>query len=372
MIYWIWLSQIKGIGSVTQKKLLTHFGSPQKIFETSTEELIEVGGIGKTISQHIKSADLSKASVILEKVQKRGVNFLAYDDPLYFDFAKQALRAPILLYYRGILKPIIHSVGIVGSRRCTEYGKYVTAEAAGYLAKKGIPVISGMAKGIDGYAHTACMKADGYTLAFLGSGIDICYPREHKILMEQIIKNGVVLSEYPPGIEPKAGHFPKRNELIAAWSKKLLVVEASEKSGALLTAKYAKSLGREIYAVPNQIYNKTSKGTNQLIADGEHIYLLPQQLLINGTTDKVDKFDVVNHTARHQNVPTTTSLQDGREYTADELDILNILTENGSLTMEEIGIKTNIPELELLSTISTLELAGVLHVLPGGRYVLTA
>lgn len=370
MLYWIWLSQIKGIGPITQKKLLKHFGSPRRIYNASIDELMKVNGAGKSISQNIQSTNLERASWILDRLQKLKINLLTYDDPVYPELAKHTPNAPILLYYRGVLKYMSQSVGIVGTRRCTEYGKYVAFEAAGYMAEKGIPVISGMAKGIDGYAHTACLKANGYTAAFLGSGVDICYPSEHKKLMRQIIENGAVISEYPPGTQPKAEHFPKRNALIAAWSEKLLIVEAAEKSGALLTAKYAKEFNREIFAAPNQIYTKTSQGTNRLIAEGGHIYLFPQQIYMEKPEARAGVKDIPADSMQFKN--TNASLRDNRIYTAEEQSIIYILNCNGSLTLEQIGAKTSISKMELMNIISILELEGAVNLLPGGRYAVPA
>ena len=173
-------------------------------------------------------------------------------------------------------------VTIIGSRRCTGYGKQVTTEAVAYLAKQGVPVISGMAKGIDGYAHTACLNAGGYTIAFLANGLDICYPPEHQILMEQIIDNGAVISPYPPQTRPLKSNFHKRNALMSAWSYKVLVVEAAMKSGALTTAQYAEQQKRPVLAAPSSIYSPESAGTNHLIFNGAGIYLEPAQLLPEG------------------------------------------------------------------------------------------
>ncbi|MCC5909729.1 MAG: DNA-processing protein DprA, partial [Clostridiaceae bacterium] len=280
MEYWIWLSQLKGIGSITQKKLLEHFFSPEAIYDATKQQLMEVDGIGPALTEVIKSSSLEKAEGILEKVNKGNIKILTYEDSFYPMKAKLYPEAPILLYYRGNLRQNSVGVGIVGARRCSAYGKEVTREAATFLAKNNIPVISGMAKGIDGYAHIACLKADGYTLAFLGSGVDICYPKEHDELMGRILEKGAILSEYPPGTKPKPEYFPKRNALISAWSEKLLVVEAGEKSGALITATLSEALHREVWAVPNTIYSQMGKGTNNLIASGAKIYLKPEQLMV--------------------------------------------------------------------------------------------
>ena len=366
MLYWVWLSRLKGVGPVTQKKLLEHFQAPQRIYEASAEELRSVSGVGKTISHGIKSASLDEAQRILEKADKKQISLLTYDNPLYPAKAKESPEAPILLYYKGNLREDSMGVGIVGARRCSEYGKHVAGEAATYLADNNITVISGLAKGIDGYAHTACLKANGYTLAFLGNGLDICYPKEHYRLLEMIIANGVVLSEYPPGVQPRPDHFPKRNELIAAWSEKLLIVEAGEKSGALITAKYAKELDREVLVAPSQIYSLTGKGTNQLIAEGDHIYLHPSQLNIR---KGINTPNILAQLTKAKN-EISVDKRDKRAYTTNEQKIIDLL-QNNPMTLDQISAKINIEKLEMLEVVSMFELEGVIRVLPGGRRALT-
>jgi len=155
----------------------------------------------------------------------------------------------------------------------------VAASAATFLADHGITVVSGLAKGIDSYAHTACLKKGGYTLAFIANGPDLCYPAEHRLLMDQIIEHRAVLSPYPPGTRPRQEYFPLRNRLLSAWVDQLLVVEAGERSGALITAGYALEQDRRVFAVPNSIYSPESIGTNRLLQSGAELYLEPKQLV---------------------------------------------------------------------------------------------
>jgi len=259
-------------------------------------------------------------------------------------------------------------VGIVGSRKCTDYGKEVTRQAARYLAENSVTVISGMAKGIDGYAHTACIKANGYTLAFLGSSVDICYPKEHRKLMEGIIESGAVISEYPPTTEVRAEYFPRRNMLISSFSNNLLVVEATYKSGALITANFAKELNREVYAVPNSIYSNSSLGTNHLIEKGAKIYLRPSQLIdcievdvlsdIMGKADKpsIKKEDKIKNTNAHNQ----------KGYSPEEGKILDFMKDSPK-TLREIAEFLKCRETEILDIISVLEINGDIRALPGGR-----
>lgn len=350
MLYWIWLSNIKGIGPITQKKLLDHFKSPYEVYRASEEEIKNITGVGDILSKKIKDTTLEEAEKILDKSHDLGINILTYEDKLYPQKSKEFIDSPTVLYYKGHIREDSIGVGIVGSRKCSEYGKEVTKEAAIYLAENNICVISGMAKGIDGYAHTACLKTNGYTIAFLGSSVDICYPKEHAKLMDCIIENGAVISEYPPTTSARAEHFPRRNMLISSFSNKLLVVEAAAKSGALITAEFSKDLKREVYAVPNNIYSKNAYGTNYLIEQGAKIYLRPSQLIDGKESDK-KSMENINH----------------KEYSFQENQILKFIKDT-SKTLGQISDFLKCDEVEILDIISILEINGDIRSLPGGRF----
>lgn len=286
MIYWIWLTKIPGIGPVMQKELLRVFKTPESVFDASSVELLKCTGLGKEKLKLIEKARsnhriLESSKRIVKDLEKHNIKLLTYYDNLYPSMAKEISDSPVLLYYKGHIRKESMGVAIVGARRCSSYGKRVVVDAASHLAKHGIPVISGMAKGIDSYAHTVCVKESGYTIAFLGNGLDKVYPSEHTSLMEEIIDNGAVISEYEPGVSPKKEHFPKRNRLISGWANKLLVVEAGVKSGALITAELAKKYGRQVYVVPGEIYSVESAGCNNLIAQGAEVFLCVDQLFMD-------------------------------------------------------------------------------------------
>lgn len=323
-LYWIWLCNIKGIGPVTQKKLLATFRNPKLIYLASKEELTSRTGLRSSyIDALVESRSLERAKRIQGSLVKHDIRLLKMTDKLYPVEASKSSATPVLLYYRGDLIEESVGVTIIGSRRCTKYGKQVTSEAASYLAEQGIPVISGMAKGIDGYAHTACLKAGGYTLAFVANGLDICYPPEHHILMEQIIKNGAVISVHPPQTRPIKSNFYKRNALMSAWSFKVLVVEAGAKSGALMTAQYARELKKTVLAVPNSIYSPESAGTNRLIAEGADIYLETAQLLPEGYVNKMESASVAQ--ANTTGNPHSPGTQDMVQLSPQERRILDRL-----------------------------------------------
>ncbi|WP_298846845.1 DNA-processing protein DprA [Clostridium sp.] len=353
LVYWMWLSQINGVGPVIAKALLDIFETPLNIYTATKSELENISGIGRVTADVIfSSKSLVGSEEMLKKCEKLNITVLTYRDYLYPIEVKKIKQAPIILYYRGTLIENSIGIAIVGSRRCTEYGKRLTVEAGEFLAQSNIPVISGMAKGIDGYAHTACLKSDGYTIAILGCGLDICYPKEHMELMQRIIEKGAIVSEYPPGIKPDARHFPMRNRLISAWCKKLLVVEAGEKSGSLLTAAYAKEQNREVFAAPNSIYRTESFGTNKLIYEGAKIYLNPSQLLLN----PIRKPGVNNKMQNSEPV--------GCELTVLEKAILTKI-EDSPMTLGELLVDLKMDKSDILETISIMELKGMIRNVGG-------
>ncbi|WP_097677506.1 DNA-processing protein DprA [Anaerosalibacter sp. Marseille-P3206] len=343
MLYWIWLTQINGLGPIRQRALLEKFNTPENIYRASLEDLLECNGIGhKTAERIIEERSLEKAKRILDKTEKLDIRLLNLDNPLYPFEAKSINEMPILIYYKGNIIKNSMGVAIVGSRRCSEYGKMVTNSAATYLANEKICVVSGMAKGIDGYAHTSCIKSGGYTIAVLGNGLDICYPSEHMELMESIIENGAVISEYPPGVKPDSKRFPRRNLLISAWSYKILVVEAGVKSGALITANYGKQYEREVLALPDSIYRQESMGSNRLIYDGAKIYLYEEQLLIDNRYES----KIVENKDDKQLVNLDET----------EKKIIEILLNEGEKTLEELSILTEMDMMQLVEKLSFMEL----------------
>ena len=368
MEYWIWLRQIKGLGPVIEKRLLNRFETPELIYQACEEELMSVIGIGKVLAQNIVSArSLDKAYRILEEIYKKNIKILTYNEPLYPSLAKDYNEAPTLLYYKGNIRPQMEGVAIVGSRRCSEYGKQIAVTAAEFLAHNDIPVISGMAKGIDGYSHTSCLKNDGYTIAFLGNGVDICYPNEHRDLMEAIIENGAVISEYPPGTRPRVEFFPRRNALISSWSKKILLVEAAENSGALITARLGKLQGREVFVPPHEIYSITGKGSNKLISEGANIYLNPSQLLIKNDLSSLNIENLIKSVISETGEKNQKIVKK-RDLTAIEERIVLVIT-NMAKTIEEIARETDIDQLELIEPISVMDLEGIIREIAGGKYV---
>ncbi len=260
MVYEIWLNRLRGYTYPQKRALLKAYGDFRQVYEGLRERLAP------------EDARLDEAEKILAECRAKDIfikNFREYG-------IQDKADLPLILYCRGNWKPIYESIGIVGTRRCTEYGKKIAVETAEKLAASGVTVISGMARGIDGYAHSAAIKAGGYTVAVPGTGPDICFPAEHRSLMDAILNTGLIISEYPPGFHGSKSTFPQRNRIIAAFSDRLLLVESGEKGGALITAERAKAYGKEVYAVPGRLDSPESRGTNRLIAEGRAKLWLPE------------------------------------------------------------------------------------------------
>jgi DNA processing protein len=215
-----------------------------------------------------------------EQIHQKGIRVVTREDPDYPARLKEIDQAPPVLYLRGELRPEDGwAVAIVGTRRVTVYGRQVAEEIAACLAANGVVVVSGLARGVDAIAHDAALKAGGRTYAVLGSGVDRIYPPEHTRLAERIIAQGAVISDYPPGTPPDGVNFPPRNRIISGLSTAVVVIEAGETSGALITASFAGDQGRDVFAVPGNIHAPQSIGTNRLIQQGAHPLLKPEDLL---------------------------------------------------------------------------------------------
>ncbi len=264
------LNMVEGLGSIRTQALLNHLGALDKIFKAKEKELIklkEIGPkLGPKIIQSIKEIDLKEE---LELIKKHGVKVITFLDESYPKNLKNIYAPPMVLYVKGeILPQDDMAVAIVGSRLASFYG-IQSAERLGFeLASRGITVVSGLARGIDSSAHKGALKAKARTLAVLGSGIARIYPEEHKVLAQKISESGAVISEFPMLTIPERGNFPKRNRIISGLSLGVVVVEAAERSGALITSDCALEQGREVFAVPGKVDSVTSKGTHKLIKQG--------------------------------------------------------------------------------------------------------
>lgn len=268
--YWIWLSRIEGLNPKFLNNLLEKYKSPRIIWEKTKEELIEDGIKEIYAKEIINTKYRNELEKHLDYMKRNNIELITIEDKEYPDKLKLIYDPPIVLYIKGNKKILNEkSVAIVGCRLCTKYGENIAKKLAYNLSLNNINVISGLARGIDSCAHKGSLNGEGKTIAVVGCGLDRVYPEENKELFNKIINNnGAIISEYVIGTKPLAKNFPKRNRIISGLSNGVIVVEAREKSGTLITADFALEQGKEVYAVPGNITNCNSYGTNELIKQG--------------------------------------------------------------------------------------------------------
>lgn len=281
LVYWIWLSLAVTPGSETFRKLIETFSDPKSIFDADGDAIARCIGSSSRDFDSLNCKDTERAEQILQFCEKKNVGILTYSDEAFPTSLYEINNPPVLLYYRGILPDFnkICMISMVGTRRLTDYGRRNAFVIGHDLAKAGAAIVSGMAIGIDGVSHAGAISAGGVNIAFLGSGIDVCYPEQHQKLAREIVKNGCVMTEYAPGTRPEGRNFPVRNRLIAGISCATVVIEGRERSGALITARCAKKYGKTVYALPGNVDNKTSEVTNLLIKNGAKLITAPDDII---------------------------------------------------------------------------------------------
>ena len=359
---YIALNMIDGVGPVRVRALLERFGQPETILTASRSELQQVAGVGNDTAGNI--ADWRTAIDLdaeLARIEKAGVRAVTRADGDYPKNLREIYDPPLVLYVRGTLTDRdALAIGIVGSRRTTLYGQEMSRKLSYQLARVGVTVVSGLARGIDTAAHTGALQAKGRTVAVIGCGIDTMYPPENKKLADEIAaKGGAVVSEFPFGVQPDRQNFPMRNRIISGWSLGVVVVEANLKSGALITSKQAMEQGREVFAVPGRADSVLSRGTNRLIKDGakltedaediltEFEYLLPKR-------DKADA----------PGAPARPALQ----LTEHEAQVLAQISDEETL-VDEIIRGSGLTSACVSATLLALEMKRVVRQLPGRQYV---
>ena len=267
--YWVGFSKMPGIGRVKTSQLLEHFTTMEHAWKASAGELKRAGLDSKTVDNIVNFRPRIAPDEEMDSLKRYKVKVLTCDSTAYPQRLKEIYDYPPVLYVRGTLLPEDECcLAVVGTRRATVYGRQVTEELVTDLARNGITIVSGLAKGIDSIAHRAALEAGARTIAVFGCGLDIVYPAENAKLAREIMEHGALISEYPLGTKPKADNFPRRNRIMSGLSLGVLVIEAGESSGALITANQALEQNREVFAVPGSILSPASRGTNHLIQEG--------------------------------------------------------------------------------------------------------
>jgi len=357
---WIALSQVKGLGGVSFKKLAAHFVDPTRVFSASAEELQQVPGLDKSVIEGLVNfSGWEQIETEIRRIRQAEVTIVPFTDVRYPARLRMIADPPPFLYVKGEIRAEDDkAVAVVGSRSASDYGRKVTRDLSRGLAALGFTVVSGLARGIDGTAHETALGCGGRTIAVLGSGVDRAYPPEHAALYRRISQNGAVVSELPVGTRPMAFNFPPRNRLISGLSLGVVVVEATEKSGSLITAALALEQGREVFAVPGEVGSSRSRGAHRLIRQGAKL------------VETVE--DIVEEIAPQLLTRAGEQAKDGRrglpQNASEEVKKIFHLLQERSLQIDEVIESSGFSPAKVSEVLLDLELQGYLRQLPGKRY----
>jgi DNA processing protein len=354
--HWLALNFIPGVGPVLIKALLERFGSPKRIFRASRSELARVDGIGERLAELIKETDVQeKVQRELKLIEELNASIVTITDQSYPKNLRQIFDPPPLLYVRGDLHMRDElAISMVGSRLTSHYGRMITERIAGDLASHGVTIVSGMARGIDSAAHRGALSVGGRTIAVLGCGVDIVYPRENRRLSEEIIAHGAIISEFPLSTPPDGANFPRRNRIISGLSLGVVVVQANSRSGSLITAGLALEQNRDVFAVPGNVGMAGSRGTNRLIKQGAKLIESAEDIL----EEVLPRF-------QHQGLEP----EDRKLSLEEEEERVFSLLEDEPIHIDSIIAQTRMSASRISTILLQLELKGLVQQLSGKRFV---
>ncbi len=363
IIHWLTLLSAKGVGPVTTATLIDTFGSIEALFKADRKTLLSVKGISPVAVDSLLSKKTNiEALEILDNTEKAGASVMTFTDEEYPSLLREIPDPPPVLFYRGNPSCLDSgTVAIVGSRKASVYGMDVAKKLASELASAGLSIVSGMATGIDTAAHKGALSEKGTTVAVLGTGIDIAYPQENKKLMEQISQSGIIVTEFPPKTKPEGRNFPKRNRIISGISMGTIVVEATEKSGSLITAHIALEQNRELFAVPGRITSSNSFGTNYLIKRGAK--------LVQRWQDVVEELLPFHEALSAQE--RSYREEEVKNLTLPEKLIIDKLSCEEQVHIDKLSVLTEMETPQLLTHLLSLELRGEVRQLPGKNFIKT-
>jgi len=359
---WIILNMIPGVGSSTFRRLIKFFGSPSLVLSASLKELAMVRGVTPALCQSIvDNRDNIKIDEELRLIEKYGCKIITIEDQAYPQNLKAIYDPPPLLYVKGELtNSDSNSIAIVGTRNATTYGKTVAENFSSQLASRGITIVSGLAHGVDTYAHKGALSVGGRTIAVVGNGLDIVYPAENAKLFDEIANSGAVISELPMGTKPIRTMFPQRNRLISGISLGTIVIEAPRKSGALITADLALDQGRDVFAIPGQIFSEKSKGTNWLIKQGAK--------LVDSVDDILEELPSSSFQQPVEDNIKTEDMMIEYQLSQDENAVWNVIG-SSPIHIDDISKRSNLPVFKVCSVLVMLELKGLVQQLSGKMFI---
>lgn len=377
LIHWLQLAMTDGIGPILMRRLIDRMGDAESACAASLRDLQEVEGIGSATAAKIHrslQAAAGRAETELAKAQKLGVRIICPEDESYSPLLNEIPDPPAVLYVRGDLQPRdLNALAIVGSRKCSHYGREQAERFASLLAGVGVTIISGGARGVDSAAHRGAIRhPDGRTIAVLGCGIDITYPPENKALFEQIASRGAILSEYPIGTQPLAENFPRRNRIVSGISRGVVVIEADIRSGALITARQAADdHNRPVFAIPGRVDNALSAGPHALIRDGATLVTnldeildalgpLPDSAYI-AQADPDRDAGLFENDGPASSAPTGITLTDRQRTLLDHLGV-------DPMNIDQLVDATELPAHQVLQEMTFLTLKGVVRRIDGQTF----
>jgi DNA processing protein len=360
--HWVGLNMVLGVGKTLSHRLVKAMGSPKNVFHASRKELMEVERVGDKVARQILDFDLERSvEREYQLTHRRNVRILTIEDPQYpYPFLlKSIYDPPPVIYYKGtFLDERSVPLAVVGTRKASSYGRMVAEKLCAALSEMGVCIISGMARGIDTIAHKSALKLGNPTVAVFGCGLDYTYPPESGSLRRQIEEQGAVISEFPMSTKPDRNNFPARNRVISGLSHGTLVVEAGEKSGALITAQFALEQGREVFAVPGNIYSSESRGTHALIQMGAKLTDSPEAM-VEELSDSV--LELLKE--RKNRVLESIELNPKEEHLMSLMSVqeqhIDRVIENSYLSPAEVS-----------ATLVTLELKGVIRQTDGKMFTM--
>ncbi len=352
--YWLAFNLVQGIGPVKTRALLNYFGDLKAAWQAGAHDLQQAGLDQRSLKNLLDAREQIDLDREMAKLERSRSQLITWDDPAYPIRLNELEDPPPTLYVRGELKPADEfAVAIVGTRLATAYGKEVARQLASELARNQVTILSGLARGIDFIAHQAALDAGGRTIAVLGHGIDMIYPPEARKLSERMIEHGALISDYPLGTPPDAANFPPRNRIISGMSLGTIVVEAGLDSGALITAAFALEQGREVFAVPGNIYSKSSQGTNRLIQQGAK--------LISSVDDVLEELHLQHVTEQQQTREMLPQDQTERA--------LWTSLSHEPIHIDELRRALDLPISTISSTLILMELKGMVRHVGGMNYI---
>jgi len=355
--YWLGFNLVKGIGPTKLQALLDYFGTLDTAWRATELQLQKIGLDRRAIQTFLETRSALDLDQCLARVQAAGISLIIWESPEYPPYLREIPNPPPLLYLRGDLQEIDRwAIAVVGTRRLTRYGRQVTQDLVTGLVQNNITIVSGLARGIDAIAHKTAVEMGGRTIAVLGSGLDYIYPAENRSLAQAIINGqGAILSEYGLGVQPEAKNFPPRNRVISGLSLGVIVVEAGERSGALITSDFALEQDREVFAVPGNVTSPASRGPNRLIQQGAKLVTRVEDVL-----EELNLRMVVEQTAVQMALPET----------AEEAALYAQLS-GQPVHVDELSRATGLPSSLVSSTLTLMELKGMVSQVGGMNYVLS-